>query len=43
MEKERKKGTHQIVILAHLMGKTEELSLLTNATMRRLEELSNSE
>lgn len=43
MEKERKKGPHQIVLLAHLIGKTEELSLLTNATLRRLGELSNPE
>ena len=43
MEKERKKGPHQIVFFAHLIGKTEELSLLTNATMRRLEKLSNPE
>ncbi len=43
MRKERKKGPHQIAFIAHLMGKTEELSLLANASMRRLKELSNSE
>lgn len=43
MKKEKLKGgPHQVVILTHLMNKTEELALLANATARRLKELSSS-
>lgn len=43
IEKERKKGRgHQILILAEIEHKTDELSLLANATMRRLLEISKS-
>ncbi len=42
--KERMKGApHQIVLLADIEGKTEELSLLVGATMRRLQKSSSSE